>query len=450
MAGLLEFLQSPQGAGLLSGVATYAANARRNTPVNNIGRGLAGGIMGYQGAIEQTKADSETALTQRLKQLQMSQVEQQIANQRSQLDTQKAQQEWKAGLPSVMAPKMTGTTDQGRQLAETQSAFGQDGMQSLTDSAQYAATKERPYVPLGVDYGVDKQAVQQYMMQPGSLYAEKMIEKQLFPESVVVGRTLKNKDTGETLGYDETWKEEQAASREQRINELNMRLQDQRLSREQNAELRRELAAQTAALQRESIAMRRDTLEQGNKPPAGYRYTADGNLEQIPGGPADLKRQAQLEGGGTVDTVVATLRDQFDQLDKGGGITSTNNRAGTNIGAWVSRSSPGQIAGNMFGTKNQSARDSIAQTRPILLQAIMKATGMSAKQMDSNVELKLYLATATDPTLGLEANRRALDMIEKLYGSGTSKETKSLPKSSNALPQKSLTNPNFPGFSIVK
>lgn len=36
------------------------------------------------------------------------------------------------------------------------------------------------------------------------------------------------------------------------------------------------------------------TLEQGKAPPAGYRKTADGNLEAIPGGPADLKIQGQL------------------------------------------------------------------------------------------------------------------------------------------------------------
>jgi hypothetical protein len=45
----------------------------------------------------------------------------------------------------------------------------------------------------------------------------------------------------------------------------------------------------------------------------------------------------------------------------------------------------------------------------------MKATGMSAKQMDSNAELKLWLATATDPTLDVESNRKALDNIEKKY-----------------------------------
>jgi hypothetical protein len=51
----------------------------------------------------------------------------------------------------------------------------------------------------------------------------------------------------------------------------------------------------------------------------------------------------------------------------------------------------------------------------------MKATGMSAKQMDSNAELKLYLATATDPTLDVATNKRALDMILSLYGGGNVK-----------------------------
>ena len=35
-------------------------------------------------------------------------------------------------------------------------------------------------------------------------------------------------------------------------------------------------------------------LAQGNKPPAGYRYTPDNNLEAIKGGPADLKLQGAL------------------------------------------------------------------------------------------------------------------------------------------------------------
>lgn len=158
--------------------------------------------------------------------------------------------------------------------------------------------------------------------------------------------------------------------------------------------------------------------KQFGKPQAGYRWKSDGSMEFIPGGPADQKAQAQKGGEGTVGGVVADLRDKYTQLDAENGIVSTNNRFGTNLGAAFGASAVGQTLNGMVGTKTQSARDSIAMTRPLLLQAIMKATGMSAKQMDSNAELKLYLATATDPQKGLEANLEALDRIESLYGGG--------------------------------
>lgn len=71
MAGLLDFLQTPEGQGLLSGVASYAMNARRGTPINNIGRGLGGGLMGYQSAIGDIEAQKEKAFNQQYRQMQM-------------------------------------------------------------------------------------------------------------------------------------------------------------------------------------------------------------------------------------------------------------------------------------------------------------------------------------------------------------------------------------------
>lgn len=155
------------------------------------------------------------------------------------------------------------------------------------------------------------------------------------------------------------------------------------------------------------------------KAPAGYRYKDDGTMEAIPGGPADAKAKAQeqrlAEGATDVDVAISTLRDAYDRLEKGGGITSTDKGPLENITAAASSSAIGQGVGKMLGTSNQSARNEIAMARPALLAALMKATGMSAKQMDSNAELKLWLATATDPTLDVQANRKALANIEKKY-----------------------------------
>lgn len=182
MAGLLEWMNTPAGQGLLSGVASYAMNARRGTPVNNLGRGLAGGITGYAQANDQIRQDKEKQLADQYRQMQMDQM-------RQSMEAQKAQQGWRAGLPSVMAPKLTGTTDQGRQLADQNAAFGAEGVAPLAESAAYA----QPDAPIGVQYGQDKQAVQDYMIRPESPYADKLIEQQLFPKAAdykTVGNTL--------------------------------------------------------------------------------------------------------------------------------------------------------------------------------------------------------------------------------------------------------------------
>lgn len=160
-----------------------------------------------------------------------------------------------------------------------------------------------------------------------------------------------------------------------------------------------------------------------NKAPPGYRFTETGDLQAIPGGPADLKAQAEAqrkaEGGADVEVALSSLRNAYDRLEKGGGITSTDNSALSNARAAASSSTLGQALGKTFGTDNQSARNEIAMSRPALLAALMKATGMSARQMDSNAELKLWLSTATDPSLDVQANRKALADIERKYLRGT-------------------------------
>jgi len=185
--------------------------------------------------------------------------------------------------------------------------------------------------------------------------------------------------------------------------------------------------------------------KQFGKAGAGYRWKADGSQEFIPGGPADQRALLQKSGEGTVGSVVADLRDKYRQLSEGGGIVDSDNGMLSNLGAAIGASGVGQTFGGVVGTKNQTARDAVAMTRPLLLQAIMKATGMSAKQMDSNAELKLYLSTATDPQKGLKANLEALDRIEKLYGGGPSEA-----KSNSGGASGEWAKPKSNGWSIQK
>ena len=82
--------------------------------------------------------------------------------------------------------------------------------------------------------------------------------------------------------------------------------------------------SQLEAQQADAAARRAAQQEQldTGKIPAGYRKTATGDLEAIPGGPADLKAQAaaQLKSSGAtdVDIAIGTLRDAYDRLEEGG------------------------------------------------------------------------------------------------------------------------------------
>ncbi len=144
--------------------------------------------------------------------------------------------------------------------------------------------------------------------------------------------------------------------------------------------------------------------------------------------PTAAKKAEQLDAGRDgVSTVVAQLKDQYSKLQAGNGITDPKQGALSNLAASAASSGLGQVLGGAVGTENQSARNTIAQTRPLLMNAIKQATGMSAKQMDSNAELKLWLATATDPKLDLQANMSALKNLDKLYGLGNIFEAETKP-----------------------
>lgn len=128
---------------------------------------------------------------------------------------------------------------------------------------------------------------------------------------------------------------------------------------------------------------------------------------------ADTKKQ---EGVQQLDDIVASLNSQYDALERGGGIVSTDKGTLSNLTASAEASGIGQYVGKMLGTQNQSARNQIGMTRPQLLMAIKNASGMTARQLDSNVDLKLWLQAATDPQLDVQANRAALNNIVKFIG----------------------------------
>ena len=209
--------------------------------------------------------------------------------------------------------------------------------------------------------------------------------------------------------------EERQAMLEQRILDREQRAADASATRQQRAEAARE----AAQLRRDLMAMQKQIADQAS---ADRRYAVDNRPN-----PAAAKAD---EAKGQVDNVVATLNSYYDALDKNGGIVNPDKGVLSNLGASISSSGVGQAVGRAVGTENQSARNAIKQARPLLLQYIKNATGMSAQQMNSNVELKLWLEAATDPQLDVRANREALGRIQQMIGTGGQPAAPSAPGAS--------------------
>jgi hypothetical protein len=175
-------------------------------------------------------------------------------------------------------------------------------------------------------------------------------------------------------------------------------------------------------------------LAQGSQ--ATSRMLAEFNIGQKKE-KAQEKEDIKAEAKKQLSDVVGQLKSSYDTLLEGGGITSTATGGRENIGAKMGTSAVGQFMGSALGTKNQEQRQIIEQTRPLLLNLIKEATGMSASQMNSNAEMQMYLKAATDPKLSYEANVKALQNLDKTFGLGLLKDI---------TPPKKKTEPTSSGW----
>jgi hypothetical protein len=124
------------------------------------------------------------------------------------------------------------------------------------------------------------------------------------------------------------------------------------------------------------------------------------------------------EGQAQAQDIIDTLRGAYARLNDLNAVPSTQRGVLSNAFAYIAGTAPGQIAGRMAGTEEQVERDVIGSARNQVLNAVKNATGMSAQQLNSNVEFMSWLKSLTDPTVAYEANQRILDNLEKFIASG--------------------------------
>jgi hypothetical protein len=133
---------------------------------------------------------------------------------------------------------------------------------------------------------------------------------------------------------------------------------------------------------------------------------------------ATAKQDAIDKGNAQLSSVLDDLRSSYDTLEKAAAIPSTQRGVLSNLASSAQASGLGQALGRMGGTEEQSARDTINSSRMMLLNSIKQATGMSAQQLNSNVELKSWLQAVSDPTQSIETVSKVLNNIEKFVASG--------------------------------
>lgn len=135
-----------------------------------------------------------------------------------------------------------------------------------------------------------------------NLYMAQMLKDMEPKKPIVVGRTLMS-ETGEQIGADSTWQGEQQAAREAKRAELEARLADQRTSREEAANLRRELAANASADRRMIAGMVNSRAEQKNVP-------------KLPTSALKMQ-QEELDAIGTASSINADLGAMAQQIENG-------------------------------------------------------------------------------------------------------------------------------------
>jgi hypothetical protein len=116
---------------------------------------------------------------------------------------------------------------------------------------------------------------------------------------------------------------------------------------------------------------------------------------------------------------MASILDGFqaslDTLKDEGEIIVTGAAPSSNVYAMAANSEPGQLLGKAFGTKGQQARQQIDKLKPVYMTLLSQATGLSAQQLNSNVEFKAFMDSIAGPDTGYDAATAQIGILKKIF-----------------------------------
>jgi GH24 family phage-related lysozyme (muramidase) len=155
--------------------------------------------------------------------------------------------------------------------------------------------------------------------------------------------------------------------------------------------------------------------------PAAAAQAGMTSLEQTRGrltAEQEKEERKKQEGRTNVNTTLGKMFAAYERLNEIGGIPSEVRGTGGNIAAYAAGTAPGQAVGQALGTRAQSVRNELQSLARTLITDIKNSTGMSAQEMNSNVELQQMLAAVSSPTQSIESVRAIIQNLSERYGLG--------------------------------
>lgn len=122
------------------------------------------------------------------------------------------------------------------------------------------------------------------------------------------------------------------------------------------------------------------------------------------------------KGKQELNTTLEKMLTYISDIEKQGGGIKTG--GGFQPSAYLAGTAAGKEFGKMTGDNKTDLMVQKDSLKRLLIPQIMKATGMSAKQLDSNTELKSYLDALSSDTTSIQAQREIIKNISDIFGDG--------------------------------
>lgn len=147
----------------------------------------------------------------------------------------------------------------------------------------------------------------------------------------------------------------------------------------------------------------------------------------------------KAKGRKLFSSVLNDLRNDYQKLNRMEAIPSIERGGFENVGDYFGASRVGRMAQSAVGARASVPLNTISNSKLTLMNALKEATGLSATQLSSNIELMTFLDSLADPTQGFESAMETIRRLDNLYGAPAATAT-----AATAAPRAAAKTPVIP------